>query len=322
MRNVRAITNSGTNAEAYWSFDGQRLSFQAIRGKLGRVHACDQIYVMNQDGSEVTLVSGGLGRTTCSFFMPDGEHVLYGSTRSGGPYCPPAPDMEYGYLWPLNKEMEIYVSDLRTGNTTLLFSSPAYDAEAVIAPNRQRILFTSAKDGDLELYTMRLDGSDLRRMTYTPGYDGGAWYSWDSTKIVWRANRPRGPAYAEYLNLLEFGLVEPSDMQIYWQDAELLSPAVQLTRNNGTNFAPVFTPDSQAVIFSSDMHAPNTSNFQLYMVNLDGTGLTQLTDQGSFNAFAMFSPDGTRLAWESDRNTSHYGLINVLVGDWVGPHKP
>lgn len=168
---------------------------------------------------------------------------------------------------------------------------------------------------------MNLDGGDLRRMTYTPGYDGGAWFSWDGSKIVWRANRPRGSEYNDYVNLLRFGLVQPSNMQIYWQDSELLAPMVQVTNNSGTNFAPVFVPDDSLILFSSDIHAPNTGNFQLYVIGLDGTGLTQITTEGNFNAFAMFSPDGKTLVWCSDRGTSKPGDINVLTATWIGPGR-
>lgn len=146
--------------------------------------------------------------------------------------------------------MNIYITNIKSGHSKLLFESGQYNAESVISPNGERIIFTSAKDGDLELYTMKLDGSDIRRMTYTPGYDEGAWFSWDSKKIVWRANRPQGDAYTNYLDLLKFGLVSPINIQIYWQDVELLHPTVQVTNNNGTNFASVFTPDSKAIVFS------------------------------------------------------------------------
>eukprot|EP01128_Nolandella_sp_AFSM9_P002219 TRINITY_DN12602_c0_g1_i1.p1 TRINITY_DN12602_c0_g1~~TRINITY_DN12602_c0_g1_i1.p1 ORF type:complete len:376 (+),score=95.17 TRINITY_DN12602_c0_g1_i1:28-1155(+) len=315
---ITAITSSGTNAEAYWSFDQKKFSFQAIRSPYKEKHACDLIYTMNIDGSDITLVSGPVGRTTCSFYYPNNEDIIYGSTRAGSEYCPPNPDMSYGYLWPLNKDMDIYIN-YKNGTLDTLVSSDAYDAEAVVSPDGKRVIFTSAKDGDLELYTMNLDGSDERRMTYTPGYDGGAWFSWDSQMITWRANRPRGTEYADYQNLLNFGLVSPVNMQIYVQDVNLAAPAKQLTNNKGTNFAPAFLPDNSGIIFSSDLHAPNQGNFQLYVIDLEGNNLQQVTTVGNFNSFPMFSPDGTTLAFESDRGTTARGDINVLLAKWVGP---
>src|SRR5208282_1578130 len=76
---IRQLTFGGANAEAYFSPDGSKIVFQATRdgGK------CDQIYLMNADGSDQHMISTGKGRTTCSFFLPDGKHILYASTQEG-----------------------------------------------------------------------------------------------------------------------------------------------------------------------------------------------------------------------------------------------
>jgi len=318
LKNIVNLTASGTNAEAYWSFDGKSYSFQAIRDSLGAVHPCDAIYVANADGSNITLVSTGTGRTTCSYYLPDGKSVLYSST-SNTKWCPPTPDMMYGYVWPIYKDMEIYVYGLKDGYRTKLTDNNFYDAESTISPDGTRIIFTSDRDGDLELYSMNLDGTQIRRHTYTPGYDGGAWFSHNNQMLVWRAARPAGENLTDYLNLLSLGITRPSGLQIYVQGVDAFQPAVQLTSNAGTNFAPVFLPDDSGVLFSSNLGDPEGGTFQLYTVNLDGTGLTQITTEGNFNSFAMFSPDGKYLLWESDRNTKNYGDINILKAEWIGP---
>jgi len=320
LKNIVALTNSGTNAEAYWSFDGKSFSFQAIRDQLGQVHPCDAIYVANADGTNITLVSGGTGRTTCSYFLPDGNHVLYSST-SNTKWCPPTPDMMYGYVWPVYKDMDIYVYGLKDGYRTKLTDNNAYDAESVISADGSRIVFTSDRDGDLEIYTMNLDGTQVRRHTYTPGYDGGAWFSHNNKMLVWRASRPTGSNLTEYLNLLSLGIVRPIGMQIVVQDVEGFSPAVTITSNAGTNFAPVFLPDDSGVLFCSNLIDPQGGTFHLYYVKLDGTGLTQITTEGSFNSFPMFSPDGKYLLWESDRNAKTYGDIDIFKAEWIGPGR-
>jgi len=168
---------------------------------------------------------------------------------------------------------------------------------------------------------MNLDGTELRRMTYTPGYDGGAYFSFDNTMFTWRANRPQGDQLLEYFRLIEYGIVAPILMQIFVQNVSLSTPPIQLTNNNGTNFAPFFLPDDSGVIFSSNMHDPMGGDFQLYTVNLDGTGLQRVTTEGNFNSFPMFSPDGKTLAWCSDRNAVTMGEINVFLADWIGPGR-
>merc|ERR1712146_504626 len=131
---------------------------------------------------------------------------------------------------------------------------------------------------------------EVRRLTYTPGYDGGAYYSNDGTMLCWRAYRPHGDNLTDYVELIKLGLVVPL---------------------GGTNFAPYFLPDDSGLIFSSNMHDPMGGNFQLYTVDLDGSNLQQITFDGSFNSFPMFSHDGKRLAWASDRDTTDYGEISI-----------
>jgi len=319
LKNILDITKGGTNAEAYWSFDDKKFTFQAIRGALGRTHPCDQIYNMNADGTNITQISTAQGRDTCSYFYPGGEELIFSSTRSEGPWCAPTPDMSYGYVWPVYKEMDIYRLNLRNRILTQMTKEPGYDAESTISPDGKRIIFTSARSGDLELWSMNLDGSQLRRLTYTPGYDGGAYFSYDSKKICWRANRPRGADLTNYLNLLELGIVEPTNMQIYVQTVDDGSSPIKVTNFTGVSFSPFFLPDDSGVIFASNMHDPRGGDFQLYTIKLDGSGLTRITTEGSFNSFPMFSFDGKKLAWASSRNAKSPGDIDIFVADWTGP---
>eukprot|EP01089_Gocevia_fonbrunei_P007593 TRINITY_DN1878_c0_g1_i1.p1 TRINITY_DN1878_c0_g1~~TRINITY_DN1878_c0_g1_i1.p1 ORF type:complete len:384 (+),score=89.02 TRINITY_DN1878_c0_g1_i1:64-1215(+) len=315
LKNIKKITNEGTNAEAYWSFDGKKFSFQGIFGKEGQEHPCDQIYIMNADGSNITMISEGLGRDTCSYYTPDDESVIYSSTKSGGAWCPPTPDMSYGYLWPIYNDMDVYKLHLKSGKRERITSGD-YNAESTIAPDGSLIIFTSSRSGDLELYTMKLDGTAVRRITYTPGYDGGAYFSFNSKNITWRAGRPTGAALTSYMELVDLGLVEPLNMQIYVAEADGSNP-VQLTNfPNVVSFSPFFLPDDSGVIFSSNLNSTTGMEFQLFMIKNDGTGLEQLTWEGTFNSFPMYSPNGKQLAWESNRDTAVYSDLNVYVADW------
>jgi TolB protein len=128
LRNIKQLTNGDENAEAYFSFDGKRLSFQSTRGR-----ACDQIYTMNIDGTDVRRISNGEGRTTCSFYYPDGKHILYASTYLAGAACPPAPDQSFGYAWAIYDSYDIFRADADGRNIVQLTKTPGYDAEATIA---------------------------------------------------------------------------------------------------------------------------------------------------------------------------------------------
>ncbi len=178
-------------------------------------------------------------------------------------------------------------------------------------------MFTSVRDGDLDVYTMRLDGSDVRRVTHQLGYDGGAFFSPDGSKIVWRASRPRPGAEAdEYKALLAQGLTKPYSLDIYVANADG-SDARRLTENGAANFAPYFLPSGDRVIFSSNMGDPHGRTFELYTVRLDGGGLERITYSNDFNSFPMFSPDGRTLVFCSNRFGTNPHETNVFLADWV-----
>jgi TolB protein len=313
LRNIRQLTFGGENAEAYFSADGQKLIFQSTRDTL----ACDQIFAMNIDGSGLVRLSNGLGRTTCSFWAPDGESIIYSSTYLGSVSCPPSPDRSAGYVWAVYDTYDIFRADPDGGNIVRLTSTPGYDAEAVYSHDGTRILFTSARDNDLELYTMRPDGSDVKRLTHAPGYDGGAFFSPGDSLICFRAGRPTDSAgIADFRALLARGLIRPGALEIYVMRADGTNER-QVTHLGGANFCPFFHPDSRRIIFSSNHHVEGGREFDLFMVNVDGSGLERLTFTPEFDGFPMFSPDGKKLVWCSNRHDAKPGETNVFIADWV-----
>jgi TolB protein len=164
---------------------------------------------------------------------------------------------------------------------------------------------------------MRVDGSDVKRLTTRVGYDGGAWFSPDGKRIVWRAAYPKTAAdTADYLRLLGQKLVRPARTEVFVANADG-SNARQITNLGGANFAPIFAPDMKKIIFSSNYEKPRSGNFDLYLINPDGTGLEKITTHGDFDSFPMFSPDGKKLLWASNRHQALPGETNVFIADWV-----
>jgi len=320
FKNVRQLTFGGDNAEAYWSFDSKKLTFQYTNHKNIQ---CDQIFFggipKNGKPFKTTCISEGKGRTTCSYFMPGNKQILYASTRGKSDTCPPVPDREKikKYVWPVYDSYEIYVSDLKGNIQKQLTQNNFYDAEATISPRGDKIIFTSDRSGDLELYTMNLDGSDIKQITNELGYDGGAWFSPDGTKIVWRASRPKTEEeVAEYKQLLAQGLVAPTKMEVFIANADG-SDVHQVTNLPGANWAPSFTPDGTQIIFSSNYEYTRGFPFNLYLINVDGTGLERITFSEVFDAFAMFSPDGKKLVFCSNRHNGGGHDTNIFIADWV-----
>jgi len=318
LRNIRQLTFGGENAEAYWSFGADRIVFQTTRPPW----TADQIVTMRPDGSDLRLVSTGKGRTTCAFFLPGDRRLLYASTHLSGDAPPAPPDQSHGYTWAVFNSYEIFTVGVDGGEPTRLTDSPGYDAEATVSPKGDRIVFTSSRDGDLDVYTMGLDGKDVKRLTTDVGYDGGPVWSPDGSMIAYRGGHPATDEGKEkFKMLLGKGLVRPNELEIFVMNADG-SGQRQLTHNGKANFGPFFTHDGQRVIFASNMDDKSGRSFDLYLVRLDGTGLERVTwftnpRHDDFDGFPMFSPDGTRLAWCSNRFNDHPHETNVFVADWV-----
>ncbi len=311
LSNVKQLTFGGENAEAYFSPDGTELVFQSMRDG----GECDQIYAMKIDGSNVRRISSGEGRTTCSYFTPDRQHIVYASTYLGGKACPPRPDFSRGYVWPVYGTYDIFKSKPDGSGLTRLTSTPGYDAEATIGPDG-RIVFTSVRDGDMEIYSMNADGGDVKRLTNRVGPDGGPFFSKDGKQIVFRGRTlSRGPELDDYKALLKDGLWRPTSLEIFVMNADG-SNLRQVTSLGGASFAPFFSPDGKKIIFSSNHHNPKGRDFELWLVNTDGTGLERVTWNESFDGFPMFSPDGTKLVFASNRFQKAPGETNVFIADW------
>jgi TolB protein len=309
--NIRQVTFGGENAEAYFSRDGEWITFQSTRD--GR--ACDQQYVMRVDGTGLQRVSNGNGKTTCGWFLPDGQRLFFASSHAHDSTCPPRPDPSRGYVWGLDR-FDIYTANRDGTGLQRLTNYDVYTAEGVLSPDGRRIVFTSLKDGDLEIYTMNVDGTDVRRLTTTPGYDGGPWWSPDGTKIVYRAWHPPDSAgLAEYRGLLAQRMIRPNRMELWVMNADG-SDQRQITQLGGANFGPSWTPDGRRIVFSSNYRNPRSRNFELYLINLDGSGLEQITSHDEFDGFPMFSPDGRRFIWASNRGNSKPGETNLFIADW------
>jgi hypothetical protein len=338
LTHVRALTHGGENAEAYWSWAGDQLIYQVRPA----VAACDRIFRMPVPSRmtpesptltptvQPTPVSDGRGATTCSYFLPGDREVIFASTEGGDPACPPRPDHSQGYVWALYRNYDIYRANPDGSGARRLTSTDGYDAEGTVCGKDGSIVFTSVRDGDIDLYRMDADGGNVRRLTHDVGYDGGAFFDADCTHIVWRASRPKpGPELDEYRTLLAQNLVRPTKLELYVANADGSDPT-QVTYLDAASFGPAWLPPrlepdgstpaplgEQRLIFASNYGDPRGREFDLWAIDVAGTRLERITVAPGFDGFPLFSPDGKRLAFASNRATPPGAHdTNVFLAEW------
>lgn len=318
--NDTQLTYDGDNGEAYFSFDGTKLIFQSKRNG----NECDKIYTMNVDGTDMKQVSTNEGAHTCSYWSKDDDFILYSSTKHDGADCPSVfkPKDPTKYVWPL-RNFDIYKANPDGSDIVRLTNNNSYDAEATVHPTENMIIYTAWQNGDIDLYEMDYDGKNIKRITTEYGYDGAAYYSPNGTKIVWRAWYPQTTADTlQWQANMKGKYIEAVPLDIYVADRDA-SNKVRLTNNGATNWAPSWHPDGKRIVFSSNMDDWNEEydsfghNFELYIINVDGTNLTRLTNNNTFDSFPMFSPDGQKLVYGTNRGSDNPRQTNVYISDYI-----
>jgi len=311
LTRTRRLTFEGRRAgEGYFAPDGKRIVFQSEREPGNPFY---QIYDLDLETGETRRVSTGAGKTTCAYFHPGGERILFASTH----HDPNSAELQRAelelraageqrrYEWDYDPEMELYAADRRTGELQRLTDTRGYDAEGSYSPDGRWIVFASNRDAYhrelseaereklevdpayfAELYLMRSDGSDLRRLTDVPGYDGGPFFSADGAKIIWRRFDAEG-LIADIWEMQTTNDFAPSAHR-------------RLTDFGSMSWAPFPHPSGSYVVFTSNKLG--FENFELFIVDADGRKEpVRVSFTDGFDGLPVFSPDGARLAWTSTR---------------------
>ncbi len=320
LTRIRRLTVEGRRAgEGYWSPNGRRLVFQSEREPGNPFY---QIYTLDLSNGDVKRVSPGIGKTTCSFFRPGSDEILFSSTHhdaSAKRYQDEelafrASGQERRYSWDYDEEMDIYAYAEASGKTARLTTARGYDAEASYSPDGQWIAFASmrsAYDHPLtdaekkaldenpsnfaEIFIMKADGSDQRRLTNTWGYDGGPFFTRDGSRIVWR-------------RFDEMGLI--ADIWTMTLDG---TDTRRITEFGSMSWAPYQHPSGEYFVFASNKLG--FENFELFIVDVAGAKEpVRVTYTNGFDGLPVPSPDGTQLAWTSSRAGGREGQL--FLAQW------
>ena len=319
ITNIRQLTFEGKRSgEGYFGPNGNLMVFQSERDPKNPFY---QIYLMNLLNGDIERISPGFGKTTCGWIHPDKEHVLFASTHKD----PQSKDKqieelkiresgkERRYAWDYDENFELYIFNRKTKNITQVTNTIGYDAEGAISPDGNWIVFSSnrlaynsamsKKDKKLfqvdksfmiDIYKMKIDGTEIQRLTKSKGYDGGPFFSSDGKKICWR-------------RFSEDGVLA----EIYTMDSDGRNKK-QLTNMQAMSWAPFFHPSGKYLIYSTNKHG--FSNFELYIVSLQGGEPIRVTYSDRFDGLPTFSPDGKTLSWTSQRSNDNKS--HIFFADW------
>lgn len=317
LANVRQVTFGLPRAgEGYFSPDGRWIVYQAFPVD----YPFYQIYVQKLDSRIPRLLSTGRGRTTCAYFTPDGQHILFASSHTDPQleateqkaHEEAAQGGRRRYQWDFDPHMDLYVVNFDGTGMRRLTETPGYDAEGSYSPDGRWIVFTSTRDGDPDLYVMQADGTQVRQLVNAPGYDGGPFFSPDGRWIIFRSDRHK----EHMLQLFAISI----DGQI----------EIQLTHNlEEVNWCPYFHPSGKYLVWSKADYSrgPSQAHFNLFTMELAEQGgrlrggeVTQITFSTAADVLPVFSPTGEQLMWTSTRSLD--GTSQLWIADWLRALRP
>ncbi len=321
MRGTRQLTFEGKRAgEGYFSRDGKRMVFQSERDPANPFY---QIYLLDLMTGDMEKVSPGIGKTTCAWIHPTGDKVLFASTHEDDEAKSKqqeeldfrASGTERRYSWDYDKAFDLYVFDRDQKTYSNLTQTPGYDAEGSWSPDgskiafasnrsafeqplteKQRALFEKDKAAFAEIYICDADGSNVKRLTDTFGYDGGPFFSPDGQRICWRRFSEDGVC-AEIMTMN----IDGTDQR-------------QLTHMGAMSWAPFYHPSGEYLIFTTNKHG--FGNFELYLIDVDAQhDPVRVTFSDGFDGLPTFTPDGTQISWTSNRTGNKQSQIFVAAWD-------
>src|SRR5262245_30399164 len=299
LRNIRQLTSDFVRAgEGYFSPDSSQISFQAEEKDTGNPFY--QIFVMDLKTGKYRRVSPGVGKTTCSYFRPDGQKIIFASSHLdpdakkhyAEEYRQREEERQQGkrrrYVWDFDPHMDIFEANPDGTALKRLTDAPGYDAEGSYSADGKQIVFCSSRDGNLELYIMDADGKNVRKLTNAPGcYNGGPFFSPDGKRVIFRSDRKK-----------------KDQLQLYVINVDGSGEKALTNDDNWVFWAPYWHPDGKHIIYTAADHSNPTArpNYDLYWMNVETGKKVRITHAPGADVLPVFSPDGKRLMWTSSRD--------------------
>jgi Tol biopolymer transport system component len=317
LKNIAQVTKDYVRAgEGYFSPDGKMIIYQAEEKDTGNPFY--QIFTMDLETGRVRRVSTGVGKTTCSFFRPDGKKIIFASSHLD-PDAKKHYEEEYQrrkddaasgkhrrYQWDFDPYMTIFEADPDGGNLKPLSHAKGYNAEGSYSPDGRQIVFTSGRDAPdgYELYIMDADGSNVRKLTNAPHcYNGGPFFSPDGKRVVFRSDRK-----------------EKDRLQLYVINADGTGEKALTDDQNWVCWAPYWYKDGKHIVYCGADHGTGMRpNYDLYWMNIDTGKKVRLTFAPGADLLPVFSPDYKKLMWTSTRDGEQPSQL--YIADFTQPEE-
>ena len=315
LTNIKQLTSEFVRAgEGYFSPDGTKIIYQAEEKDTGNPFY--QIFLQDLATGRRHRVSPGAGRTTCAYFRPDGKKVIFASSHEDpdvkkhyeAEYKQRAEDKAKGvrrrYTWDFDPHMKIYEADPDGSNLrSLTPEAKAYTAEGSYSADGKYIVYASGPARNVELFIMDADGSSRRQLTKAPNcYNGGPFFSPDGTKVIFRSDRKK-----------------PDHLQLHVINADGTGERALTDNENWVYWAPYWYGDGKHIIYTAADHSDPKArpNYDLYWMALDTGKTTRLTFAPGADVLPVFSPDGKKVMWTSNRDGR--SPTQLYIADFTPP---
>jgi Tol biopolymer transport system component len=319
LKNIRRVTSEDTfvrAGEGYFSPDGKTIIFQAE--EKGSGNPFYQIFTQDLETGKVRRVSTGVGKTTCSWFRPDGKKIIYASTHLD-PDAKKHYEAEFKqreeerksghrrrYVWDFDPHFDIFEANPDGSGRKRLTTAKGYNAEGSYSPDGKHIVFCSNRDNEknFELYAMDSDGKNVRKLTNAPGcYNGGPFFSPDGKRIIFRSDRKK----KDYL-------------QLYVIDSNGKNERALTDDRDWVQWGPFWYKDSKHIVYAAADHGkPGRPNYDLYWLDVDKGKKVRLTYAPGADVLPVFSKDGKKLLWTSTRDGRQ--PAQLYIADFVPPKE-
>jgi TolB protein len=313
LSNIRRVTSDFVRAgEGYFSPDGKQIIFQAEEKGTGNPFY--QIFVQDLATGKYRRVSPGVGRTTCSAFSPDGKKIIFASSHldpeAAKHYAEEMKQRETEkkegrrrrYQWDFDPYLDIFEANPDGSDLKPLTTTKGYDAEGSFSPDGKQIVFCSNRSGNLELYIMDADGSNVRQLTHAPGcYNGGPFFSPDGKRVIFRSDRKK-----------------KDHLQLYVINADGTGEKALTDNLEWVYWAPYWYKDGKHIIYTAADHSNPAArpNYDLYWMNIDTGKITRITFAPGQDVLPVFNADGSKVLWTSTRDGRQPAQL------WIADFKP